>query len=105
MRAGKLRHRVTIEQPYETQDGSGGVVTTWEEVATVSASVEPLRGDERFGAQQVSAEISTRVRMRYRDGVQPKQRLTFGERVLEVEAVIDVAGRGRELELICKEAA
>lgn len=103
MNAGKLRHRVTIQQLVKTDDGYGGIVEAWQDVATVWAAVEPLRGSERYRAQQVQAELGHKVTMRYRAGIKPQMRLLYNGRVLEVEAVIDVEEHHRWLELLCSE--
>ena len=104
MRAGKLRHRVTIESPSESQSDSGEVTSTWAAIATVWAAVEPLSGRERLAAEQAGAEVAVRVRMRYVAGVTPTCRILHGTRYLEIAAVIDPAERGAELELLCREA-
>jgi len=103
MNAGKLRHRVTIQELVRADDGYGGIIETWQDVATVWAAVEPLRGSERYRAQQVQAELSHKVTMRYRAGVKPQMRLLHNGRVLNIEAVIDAEERHRWLELLCSE--
>lgn len=103
MNAGKLRHRVTIQQLVKTDDGYGGIVETWQDVATVWAAVEPLRGNERYRAQQVQAELTHKVIMRYRAGIKPQMRLLYGNRIFEIEAVIDVEERHKWIELLCAE--
>lgn len=103
MNAGKLRHRVTIQELVRADDGYGGIIETWQDVATVWAAVEPLRGSERYRAQQVQAELSHKVTMRYQAGVKPQMRLLHNGRVLNIEAVIDVEERHRWLELLCSE--
>jgi SPP1 family predicted phage head-tail adaptor len=103
MGAGALRHRITIERVTETQDSFGGTVTTWPILATMWASVEPLSGREQLLAQQVQAEVTHRVRVRYVAGVTAKMRITFGDRHFEILSVINPEERNRELELMCKE--
>jgi len=103
MRSGELRHRVTIQAKSITQNGFGEPVETWSDVATVWASVQPLAGREYFQAQQIKADITLRIRMRYRSGIQPAMRLLFESRVFEIQAVIDPDERHRELELLCAE--
>lgn len=103
MNAGKLRHRVTIQELVRADDGYGGITETWQDVATVWAAVEPLRGSERYRAQQVQSELAYKVTMRYRAGIKPQMRLVYGGRVLEIEAVIDVEELHRWLELLCSE--
>lgn len=105
MRAGRLRHRVTIQENVGSENNFGETVDDWQAVTTRWAAVDPLRGRERFEAQQISAEVSHRVTMRYFADLTPTMRLVYDGRVLEIEAVIDVEERGRELELLCRENA
>ena len=48
MRAGQLRHRISIQTPTETQDDAGAIVTTWTEIVETWAAVEPSSGSERW---------------------------------------------------------
>lgn len=103
MSAGRLRKRVTIQRLARTDDGYGGSLEDWQDVATVWAAVEPLRGSERYEAQQVQSVLSHRVMMRYRPGIKPQMRLVMKDRTLMIEAVINVEERNRWLELLCQE--
>lgn len=103
MRAGELRHRVTIQQKTVTSDPEGMIVETWVDVATVWAAVEPLRGREYIQAAAVTPEVTARVRIRYRPGIEPAMRVVHGGTVCDIQSVIDVGGRRRELELMCRE--
>lgn len=104
MQAGKLRHRVTIQEQSTARDTFGQRVDTWTTVATVWASVEPLQGREFLDGRSLEAEISLRVRMRYRSGVEPTMRLSWGGRIFEIVAITSTEERGRELVLMCREA-
>ncbi|WP_395585520.1 head-tail adaptor protein, partial [Pseudomonas syringae group genomosp. 7] len=44
--SGTLRHRVLIQQQVTTRDSDGIEQTSWVDVATVWASVEPLSARE-----------------------------------------------------------
>lgn len=103
MRAARIRHRVTIQQPVVAVNGYGERITTWSTVATVWAAVEPLRGREFFDAEQTQAEVSHRVVLRYRAGMVATMRLLHLTRVLHIQAIIDVDERHRELQLMCRE--
>jgi len=100
---GKLRHRVTIQNKVTLPDGYGGVTSTWQDVATVWASVEPLNGRELYAAQQVKAELTHRIRIRYMSGIKPEMRIAFDNRTFEIEAIIDPEERHESLELLCSE--
>lgn len=103
MRAGQLRQRVTIQEKSVTRNSYGEEVITWSDVATVWASVEPLSGREFLDAQRAGAEVTTRIRIRYRSGIAPEMRVTYGDHVYDIKAVIDVEERHREIQLMCRE--
>lgn len=105
MRAGWLRHRVEVLEKVAGRDSFGAEVTAWATVATVWASVEPLRGREYIEAKQGQVEVSHRVVMRHWLDVGPEMRLRLeGGRVLEIESVINPLERNERLELMCREA-
>lgn len=103
MQAGKLRHVVAIQENQATQNEVGELEHNWVTIATGRASVEPISGREFFEAQQRQAEITHRVRMRYRTEPVPTMRILYDSRVLMIESVIDVGERRRELHLMCRE--
>jgi len=63
--AGKLDRRVRFEHATETTSASGEVSLAWTELVTVWGSKEPLTGRELFAAQQVTAKVDTRFRVRH----------------------------------------
>lgn len=109
MMAGRLRHKVTIERLVAgspQQFGTGEPDDAWTAyLSDIWATVEPLSGRELFAAQEHLAEVSTRVRLRYRDGITAQMRVVFEGRYYNVGAVIDRELRHRELELLCTEGA
>lgn len=103
MKIGSLRHRVTIESSSASRDAVGGEVLTWASVATVWAAVEPLAGREFLDARRLEAEVSTRIRIRYRAGLVPGMRVTWGDHVYDILAVLERESRRREIDLMCRE--
>lgn len=107
MNIGALRHLITIRQPAVPGDIIRGQAD--QPAVTIAdktpASIEPLDGRELFEAQQMSANISHRIRLRYRAGVKPTQQVLFGARVFEISSVINVEERNIELRLLCQELA
>lgn len=73
--AGRLRHRVRIEQRTLSQNELGEVLEDWQEVATVWAAIEPLSGRELIAAQQVNSKVTARLVIRYRSDLLPEMRL------------------------------
>ena len=103
MRAGQLRHPVTIQTSAETVDAFGEPIQGWSSAITAWASIAPLSGQERLQGDQVIAECSHRVRMRHDTNIATTARLLFGSRVLEIVSAADVDERGAEMDLLCKE--
>lgn len=106
MRVGALRHQVTVERPVRAQDAAGAVTTTWTAVATPWAAVEPMRGQERFVAQQVAAEVSHKITLRYESalaGMTPAWRISFGSRRFDLLAVLDPGERNTVIECLAVE--
>ena len=101
----RLRHRVTILRPPgpEDVDEYGQPLDEFVPVATVWAGIEPLRGREYFSAMSEHAEVTTRIRIRYRDGVDRTMIVQYGETTFEILHVIRPEWGKTELQLMCKE--
>lgn len=102
MNAGKLRHRVTIRKPVETQNDYGEAEVRWQDVATVWAMISPLRGREYFAAKQAVSEIEARIVIRFMEGITAKMKIVHGSNEYEIETIINVMEANRELQLMCK---
>lgn len=105
MQIGRLRHRITIQQQTVTRDAYGGETISWDTYATVWAQVTPASGRERFinaGAQEY-ATVDYKVRIRYRSDIDPKMRISWGTKILDIESVQDPTGYTAELILLCRD--
>ena len=103
MRAGMLRHRVTIQRQ-ELVFGKFGAPLhdkVWENVATVWASLEAMSGREFFASQQAQSEVTQRIRIRYRPDVTADMRVG---KVFNIVAPLP-DNQGRELVLMCREVS
>lgn len=100
---GELRSRVTFQVANEIDDGYGGKQVEWADRFNAWAYIEPLSGREYFDAMQTQTEISHRVIVRYRNDITPDMRIKYGDRILEIEAVIDIGNQHRFLEILCRE--
>ena len=106
MESGRLRHRVDIEVGVPVQDGSGDPVLTWEPVATVWASVSPIRGREAtFAGEQVLGETDTRIIVRYgpaTEQITPNHRIVHQGAIFNVVQVAHVNLGQRTIEIMAK---
>jgi len=76
LQPGKLRHRLILQRPVETQNTvSGSITTSWQNFKTVWASIEPLSAREFTASSTEVSKITTRITIRYIDGVNDKMRL------------------------------
>lgn len=101
--AGKLRHRITIQQRTTDQDDYGQQLDRWDDVARAWADVEPLNGRELLAAAAVQAETTHTVTMRYRSGITPQLRINYNGRLFNILNVLDDNERHRTLTLLCSE--
>lgn len=103
IRAGELRHRVTIQAEDRQDDGQGGYTPMWRDVETVLASIQPISGNEALVARQLQDTVTHKVVMRYRPGITAAMRLKFGTRLFNIREVRNYDERNRRLELRCVE--
>ena len=70
--AGRLRHRIMIQQKVEERDSNGALIESWQIVAGLDqlpAEVAPLSTREFISAQSMQSEVRGRIRIRYREGL------------------------------------
>jgi len=102
MRAGSMRHAVTIQSPTKSQDSTGSIVSTWADFAETRASIEPISGREFFSAAQVRSDVTTRIRIRFLEGVTPKMRVVHGSDYYDIQSVLPDSRSGRhKMQLMC----
>lgn len=105
--AGKLRHRVQIQYPIETQDqNTGAIQVSWAVLASVWASIEPLSAREFVAAQSEDSKVTTRITIRYRSDINSAMRLYHPAKGLlyNIEGVLSDKDSGLEyLTLPCSE--
>jgi len=82
--AGRLRHRVLIEQYVLAVDSNGDAIQdtntgettgSWQELATVWAAIEPLSAREFLAAQAMQSKIEAKIVIRHRMGLNAAMRL------------------------------
>jgi SPP1 family predicted phage head-tail adaptor len=100
---GKLNRRLVLEAPVESPDGAGGVTRGYNGVATLWASVEPVAARAEVSAATLGAEITHRIRIRYRADVTLRHRFRDGARVLRIVSMR--ARDGRFLDIAAEERA
>lgn len=105
LRASDYQDLVTFQQNVPTQATGGAPVDVWSDLAKTPkafAAIEPLGGREFFDAARVNADISHRIRIRYRSDVTERMRVVLGARIFDIAAALEIV-RHRELHLMCRE--
>lgn len=108
MRAGRLRHRVEVFQPVETENTNGEDVVSWQSLLHCWAEIGPLKGGERMLGREVSHEVSHQIDMRYgarTRRITPSMRIHYKGREFQIEGVINVGERNEMLRFYCIEQA
>ena len=96
---GRLNKRVTILREDDSVNALNQKSKSFVTVATVWASVAPVRGAERYELQKLHEEITYRVYMRYVDGIKADMFIQCEGRLFEIQSVIDVDFEHKLLEI------
>lgn len=102
LNAGPMDQRITIQRRVDARNAMGENAYTWQDVATVWARAEPLRGREWFAAAQMQATADVRFTIRYRADLDATMRVLWQGQPHDIVAPpIDVAAARETLELMC----
>lgn len=93
--AGRLRHRVTIQQQVHGMDANGARTVTWQDVASVWAAVEPLSAKEFIQSASVQSNVVARVTIRYRV-LLPSMRIVHNGQAYNIHGVLPDKASGME---------
>ena len=103
MRAGQLRHRLTVQNAPTTTDALGGQSHAFSDGLSFWARVVPAREEELQNANQTKAKITHKITVRHRTDITPTSRLKFGTRVFEVVQVLNREERDQQLDIMALE--
>ena len=84
MKAGDLRHPITLLKPVDAVTEKGRPVKTWRDHVTVCAAKADVSGREFYAAQAYHAEDVVTWTLRYRKDVTAEWRLRHGSQVYEI---------------------
>lgn len=107
--SGRLRHRVRIEEYVDVLDSNGEpargeqgeFIKEWAEVATVWAAIEPLAAREFIQSAAMQSQVTARITIRQRDGLNAAMRLVHvvngaDGKVYDIEGVLADKDSGLE---------
>lgn len=102
---GQRGRRFTLELTLETPDGFGGVLRSYQPGPRLWGSMELLTTRERVQAGRLDTNVTHRVTLPYREGVQPDERLVLGARRFRIRSADDPDGRRDRLVCLVEETA
>lgn len=105
MRAGSLRHFVTIQHFVETgRNSRNDPEGEWQDLyLMVPCSVMTKSAGEDEGQRQQVSSATIEVTMRWHPNVTADHRIKWGTRIFNIDGLNNVDERNRELILTCKE--
>lgn len=99
----QLRTRIGLFAPVETQDETGGVFRTFNQIASLWCNITPFSGDERFTTGRVEEVVSHHITIRWRDDIKAPMRFYLGARMFDVVAIADLDSRRRRMMVLVEE--
>jgi len=103
--AGRLNHRIEIHALTSVQDATTGNITEgWSLFVDAWANVRPASVREFIAAGSEQSKITVAVQIRHVAGIKPSMRIRHGEKLYNIEGVLEDMHSGREwITLPCSE--
>lgn len=105
MRAGKLRHRIEIQQRQDDRDPAGQPVDGWVTVCKPWADVRYLNGRQFIGSDAETNADGVSIRIRRRTDVTADMRVLFRQSYFDILAVLPDEDDLEYVDLACSTGA
>ncbi len=103
MISGRKSKSIQIETVTQVVNAFGGLAETWATFKKVFAEVSPTRGQEYFSSRQINTKNNVSFRFNYFSGITTKMRVSYDGKVYDIQSIININERNREIELMCEE--
>ncbi|MDR7125545.1 phage head closure protein [Pseudotabrizicola sp. 4114] len=101
MRAGLLRHEISLEREVETVAASGAVVKTWQGYASRRAELRESTADEFLNNTLEGTSQKAVFVIRWTEGVQIGDRLLHAGKAWQIVGLVEIGNqRGLELRVV-----
>lgn len=102
------KHRITIQSVTETVGDMGGFETSYSDLTSMYAIIEPMKQIERTQYAKLDSEVSHKITVRYRsifsDPLETvKYRIIFKNRQFEITEAIDLFEDNKYVRIIASE--
>src|SRR5690606_16557381 len=97
LQAGRLRHKVQLQEPQTTQDpNTGEMVVTWVTIAEPWAAVEPASVSAFIAAAAAQSEVKGQIVRGRRSGINATRRFVHGGKAYQILGRLDDKESGLE---------
>lgn len=104
MRAGNLRAKAIIQSIGDTVNDFGEIEKgDYQTFKTVWCSITPISGKESFLSNADFAKVSHKIKIRYIDGINASQRLTWRGRIFNFIYPRNIGEMNKEIEILAEE--
>lgn len=104
MRAGNLRHKITIQSIGTTTNDFGEIEEgNYQDFKTVWASITPISGKESFLSNTDFAMVTHKIKIRFIEGLNASMQIVFQGRKFRIKNIRNFAEMGKELEILAEE--
>ena len=105
MKAGRLRHRVELQEKIITQNSKGEITESWSTIKKISAEIVDLSVRDYISSQSLQSEITTRITIRPRI-IKPTMRIVHKNTIYTLgKPLSDPKSRNEYLTITAKEGA
>lgn len=103
MNIGKLNRKIVIQVQTATQDAGGQPLPdTWTTFASVWANIRFNSGYESIKGESVASIARASIRIRYREDITNKMRVTHNNITYEIKAVMPDEAKREFVDLACE---
>lgn len=97
IQAGKLRHRVSLQDRQTSRDPmTGDVIVAWVEIAKLWAEIVPLSARDFIAAGANQSKVTARIVIRYRENINAAMRIVYRGKIYNIEGILPDAVSGCE---------
>jgi len=87
LRTGRMRNRITLQNPVVTVDDFGADNITYTDASSVWAEIESKGSRELMIADQFVAIAVYKIYIRYVEGLTEQNRIKFGDNIFNIESI------------------
>jgi len=105
MRAGRLKHKITLHAAVKTKASMGEVSKSFSATPTITTRAEiwGMSAKELIRDGKEGMDITHQIKIRYRAGVAHDMQIHFGSRIFEIKSISNFREANRKLIISAKE--